>query len=156
MVSLFLSGFINHLSSLHLSPESDFFSSSPRRQTACIHCVLTQKGSIKMAADNINRMERLIQSFLLPGFRLFKQSIIQTAGNRGYVFLAIFLFLSPAMASADGFLPPVYHLLFHQKKSSLRIFILGSSTVHTANYISGDFNDPHGADRKLQGWEPEI
>ena len=37
-----------------------------------------------------------------------------------------------------------------------RIFILGSSTVHAGDYISGDFNDPYGADRKLEGWGEQL
>jgi len=37
-----------------------------------------------------------------------------------------------------------------------RIFILGSSTVHTANYISGNFNDPYGSNRKLEGWGEHL
>ena len=36
-----------------------------------------------------------------------------------------------------------------------RIFILGSSTVHTANYLSGS-DDPHGANRKLEGWGEHL
>jgi len=93
--------------------------------------------------------------FLL-NFRQGKRFIKQFAEKLVYVFPAILLFLTPAMATATGFLPPIYHLLFHSKKSNKRIFILGSSTVHTANYISGDFNDPYGADRRLLGWGEQL
>jgi len=91
--------------------------------------------------------------FLL-NFPQEKRFIKQFAEKLVYFFPAILLFLTPAMATAGGFLPPVYHLLFHPKNK--RIFILGSSTVHTANYISGDFNDPYGADRRLQGWGEQL
>jgi len=37
-----------------------------------------------------------------------------------------------------------------------RIFILGSSTVHAGDYISGDFNDPYGSNRKLEGWGEHL
>ena len=37
-----------------------------------------------------------------------------------------------------------------------RLFIIGSSTVHAGNYLSGDFNDPYGSDRKLEGWGEQI
>jgi len=40
--------------------------------------------------------------------------------------------------------------------SQKRIFILGSSTVHAGDYISGDFNDPYGSDRKLEGWGEHL
>lgn len=37
-----------------------------------------------------------------------------------------------------------------------RIFILGSSTVHAGDYISGNFNDPYGSNRKLEGWGEQL
>ena len=37
-----------------------------------------------------------------------------------------------------------------------RIFILGSSTVHAGNYLSGNYNDPYGSNRKLEGWGEQI
>ncbi len=103
-----------------------------------------------------NTSTRRIKDFLLffLNFRQGQLFIKQFAEKFVYVCPAILLFLSPAMATATGFLPPVYHLLFHTKNK--RIFILGSSTVHTANYISGDFNDPYGADRRLQGWGEQL
>jgi len=41
-------------------------------------------------------------------------------------------------------------------KPMKRIFILGSSTVHAGDYISGNFSDPYGSNRKLEGWGEQL
>jgi hypothetical protein len=37
-----------------------------------------------------------------------------------------------------------------------RIFVIGSSTVHAGWFRSGDFNDPYGDNRVLEGWAEEL
>lgn len=73
------------------------------------------------------------------------------------LFVVSMLFSTTSQSDTESakFMPPILYLL-QEDTSPVRIFVLGASTVHAADYISGDFNDPFGSDRALHGWAEQL
>ena len=76
----------------------------------------------------------------------------------GVLLLLSFVLLLPITTWGSDNLEPIYHLLLSNNKilNSKRIFIIGSSTVHAGWFRSGDFNDPYGDNRVLEGWGEQL
>jgi hypothetical protein len=123
-----------------------------RGKTGILPLYIIVQGKIEMNGNNMYSYCWKKDSRNNRDLRLLATAFKKLSG----ALLLSFALLWPITTWSSDKLEPIYHLLFSNKNTPKRIFIIGSSTVHAGWFRSGDFNDPYGDNRVLEGWGEQL